>query len=243
MSDTESASESAGKPDQSRSIAPAVSQPNGSAKESVQPAILNSEPTSTVETSAQEIDESHPYVCDICGKRYIWKNGIAKHMQTVHVQNYLKPTTKSEADKPNDIRPAISQVAAKVIQEKKRYIRLNSRSVKIILRFASSYSYSYFSSPKPKAVQNLRNSETHPYVCNDCGERYKHIGRLMHHQMCDHSENLTVRVGITRKPLTEQDNSRYKCECSYRTNESGNFHRHQRSCKVAKEHLSSTKLS
>lgn len=86
-------------------------------------------------------------------------------------------------------------------------------------------------SPQRKIVLDQKNSKDHPFLCNFCGDRFKHVGRLLLHHKIDHMD-VAVNISIPKENVKVHSN-RYICECLYSTNNESNYKRHRKTCKVA----------
>lgn len=78
------------------------------------------------------------------------------------------------------------------------------------------------------AILSQKTAESHPFLCDICGDRYKHVGRLAEHHRRDHAETrMSTPIRINQVgPMIH-----YVCECTYTTSEPGHYHRHRSVCK------------
>lgn len=87
------------------------------------------------------------------------------------------------------------------------------------------------SSPKLKIVQDQKDPKVYPFLCNFCGDRFRHVGRQLTHHKRDHKD-VAINISIPKEKVKLQRN-RYECGCAYSTNHEANFKRHQRICNFA----------
>lgn len=83
--------------------------------------------TPKMDKSKQKTAKSHPFMCDICGMRYVSKSGLKGHVHKIHVPNLSKRTPAGKENQPVHNRPSSSRKIAKVNRDGKR-------SGKIILK-------------------------------------------------------------------------------------------------------------
>lgn len=68
--------------------------------------------------------ESHPFVCDICGRRYVWKESLKKHISAVHVENRFESITKNKENLPAAVGLASSKTSS-IPHTIKRLVEIN----------------------------------------------------------------------------------------------------------------------
>lgn len=106
---------------------------------------------------------SHPFVCHICDKRYATKTWLTKHGRAIHAErqneNRANYSPMGKKERPKHILPAtVSQVS----------------NLKIILKFDSK---------SKTGVSNRKSSESHRFSCDICDRRYLRksgVSRHMH---------------------------------------------------------------
>lgn len=76
--------------------------------------------TSEMDKSKQKSAESHRFMCDICGMRYVSRSGVKGHIYKIHVPNLLKRTPAGRENQPVRNLPSSSRKVAKVNRGGKR---------------------------------------------------------------------------------------------------------------------------